>query len=183
MKIYITGSVASGKSTLARRISQITKIPCYHLDEVVHIPAPEEASGNKKRPIEERDALFHDILNSPDYVMEDAGRVCFAEGMRQADIVILLEIPLFIRKKRIITRWLKQKTGIEKCIYKPTFSMLRAMFQWVGDYDSGADGTKALAAQFDEKKVVLHNNKEIKLYLKTLSDNPSHKSTKEERET
>lgn len=112
MKIYITGSVASGKSTLARRISQITKIPCYHLDEVVHIPAPEEASGNKKRPIEERDALFHDILNSPDYVMEDAGRVCFAEGMHQADIVILLEIPLFIRKKRIITRWLKQKTGL-----------------------------------------------------------------------
>ena len=114
--------------------------------------------------------------------MEDAGRVCFAEGMRQADIVILLEIPLFIRKKRIITRWLKQKTGLEKCIYKPTLSMLRAMFQWVGDYDSGADGTKALAAQFDEKKVVLHNNKEIKAYLKTLSDNPSHKSTKEERE-
>lgn len=45
MKIYITGSVASGKSTLARRISQIIEIPCYHLDEVVHIPAPEEASG------------------------------------------------------------------------------------------------------------------------------------------
>ena len=40
----------------------------------------------------------------------------------------------------------------------------------------------AFAAQFDEKKVVLHNNKEIKAYLKTLSDNPSHKSTKEERE-
>lgn len=42
--------------------------------------------------------------------------------------------------------------------------------------------TLLLAAQFDEKKVVLHNNKEIKAYLKTLSDNPSHKSTKEERE-
>lgn len=28
-----------------------------------------------------------------------------------------------------------------------------------GDYDSGADGTEGLAAQFDEKKVILHNNK------------------------
>lgn len=100
VKIYITGSVASGKSTLARRISQIIEIPCYHLDEVVHIPAPEEASGNKKRLIEERNALFHDILNSPDYVMEDAGRVCFAEGMRQADIVILLEIPPFYQEEK-----------------------------------------------------------------------------------
>ena len=154
MKIYITGSVASGKSTLARRISQITKIPCYHLDEVVHIPAPEEASGNKKRPIEERDALFHDILNSPDYVMEDAGRVCFAEGMHQADIVILLEIPLFIRKKRIITRWLKQKTGLEKCIYKPTFSMLRAMFQWVGavSYTHLSENGRAYNRQYQTYK-------------------------------
>lgn len=181
MKIYITGSVASGKSTLARRISQITKIPCYHLDEVVRVPAPEEASGNKKRPVEERDALFHDILMRTDYIIEDAGRVCFAEGMRQADVVILLEIPLLVRKKRIISRWLKQKMGLEKCIYKPTLSMLRAMFRWAEDYDSGADGTKALAAQFDEKKVILHNIREIKAYLKMLSDNPFYNSTKEER--
>ena len=36
MKIYIVGSVASGKSTLARRLSQSTGIPCFPLDEVVH---------------------------------------------------------------------------------------------------------------------------------------------------
>lgn len=52
--------------------------------------------------------------------MEDAGRVCFEEGMRQADVVILLEIPLLVREKRIISRWLKQKMGLEKCIYKST---------------------------------------------------------------
>lgn len=44
-----------------------------------------------KRPIEERNALFHDILNSPDYIMEDAGRFVFAgrnHRMGHGDFVV-----------------------------------------------------------------------------------------------
>ena len=55
MKLYIVGSVASGKSTLARYISQKTGIPCTHLDEVVYEEDPASSWGNKKRSIEERD--------------------------------------------------------------------------------------------------------------------------------
>ena len=36
MKIYITGSVGSGKSTYAERLSQVTGIECTHLDEIVY---------------------------------------------------------------------------------------------------------------------------------------------------
>ena len=36
--------------------------------------------------------------------IEDAGRECFTEGMRQTDIVILLEISLYVRTKRILLR-------------------------------------------------------------------------------
>ena len=38
MKIYIVGAVASGKSTLAKKLSKIWDIPYQSLDEVVHIP-------------------------------------------------------------------------------------------------------------------------------------------------
>ncbi len=58
MKIYIVGSVASGKSTLARRLSQSTGIPCFPLDEVVHTEDVSRPQGNRKRTAEERDALF-----------------------------------------------------------------------------------------------------------------------------
>jgi len=169
MKLYIVGSVASGKSTLAQQISRETGIPCHHLDEIVYIPDPTQPWGNCKRPIEERDALFANILKNKHYIMEDAGREYFIDGMKDADAVILLDIPLYIRKKRILTRWLKQNLGIEKCIYKPRLDVIKSMFKWAKNYDVGADGTKARVAQFHDKTVVLHNNKEINDYLKTIT--------------
>lgn len=168
MKLYIVGSVASGKSTLARRISKITCIPCHHLDEVVYAPDFTASWGNKKRPIEERNELFESILTSRDYIMEDTGREYFMEGMRRADTVILLEIPLIVRRKRILFRWIKQNMGMEKCAYKPRFNILKSMFKWAKDYDTGADGTKMRAAQFQAKTIILHNNREIIKYLNSL---------------
>lgn len=169
MKLYIVGSVASGKSTLAKQISKITNISCHHLDEVVYMPCPTDSWGNTKRPVEERDLLFANILACEHYIMEDAGRDYFIEGMQQADIVILLEIPLSIRKKRILFRWIKQNLGIEKCIYKPKLEVLKSMFKWAKNYDTGADGTKSRVAQLQSKVLTLHNNKEIKSFLKEIS--------------
>ena len=77
IKLYIVGSVASGKSTLARQISNITGTPCHHLDQVVYIEDPTDSWGNRKRPAEERDALFQSILSQGRYIIEDAGRECF----------------------------------------------------------------------------------------------------------
>lgn len=37
MKVYIVGAVASGKSTLAKRLSERLKISHCSLDDIVHI--------------------------------------------------------------------------------------------------------------------------------------------------
>jgi adenylate kinase family enzyme len=168
MKLYIVGSVASGKSTLARRISEITGIPCHHLDEVVHMSHPTNSWGNQKRPSEERDTLFSEILACQHYIMEDVGRECFITGMQQADTVILLDIPLHVRKRRIFLRWIRQNLGIEKCIYRPQLAVLKSMFKWAMNYDKGIDGTKTRVLSFIDKTIILHNNKEINTYLKEL---------------
>ena len=89
--------------------------------------------------------------------------------MEQADTVLLLEIPRIVREKRILLRWVKQNLGLEKCIYRPRFAMLQAMFRWARNYDTGEDGTKALVSQFASKTIVLRNGKDIRRYLETLS--------------
>lgn len=165
MKIYIIGSVASGKSTLARRISQITNIPCDHLDEVVYIKDPSQPQGNRKRPIKERETIFNNILSRENYIIEDAGRAYFIDGLKKADTVIFLDIPLFVRQKRILVRFIKQNLGFEKCIYKPNINMLKAMFRWVKDFDLNKDGTKGRIALFKDKTLILCNNKDINKYL------------------
>jgi adenylate kinase family enzyme len=92
MKLYIVGPVASGKSTLARQLSQLTGTPCFHLDEIVHAKDPTNPQGNRKRSVQERDELFHAILAKDSYIMEDTGRSCFLEGIEQADSVLLLDV-------------------------------------------------------------------------------------------
>lgn len=170
MKIYITGSVGSGKSTLARQISQITGIPCHGLDELVHIPDPAAQSWNSYRPIEERDAMFTEILSQNDYIIEDVGRGCFLEGMRRADAVILLDMPPLVRRKRIVLRWIRQRLGIERCAYRPSFEMLKAMFKWAKNYDTGADELKYRVEMFHEKAIILRSNREIKRYLERIKN-------------
>ena len=128
MKLYIIGAVASGKSTLARRVAERTGVPCTHLDDVVYMPDPAAPEGNRKRPAEERDRLFQEVLAQKSYIIEDAGRTCFLEGLRQADTVVLLDPPIAVRRRRILTRWVKQNLGLEPCGYRPNFAMVRAMF-------------------------------------------------------
>lgn len=169
MKLYIVGPVASGKSTMARQVSQLTGIPCFHLDQVVYQKDPEKPSGNYKRPVEERNRLFHAILARDSYVLEDTGRVCFLEGMQHADRIILLDTSGILRRKRIVTRWIRQNFKLEPCDYRPNFTMLRDMFRWSRAYETGEDGTRRRALQFSEKLTVLHSPREIKNFLSSIA--------------
>lgn len=166
LKIYIVGSIASGKSTLAKRISERTKIKFYGLDEVVHRSDNSSPWGNVKRPIEERNAIFSSIIQKENWIIEDVGRPCFEEGFKQADTVIILEPSTAVRNLRIITRWIKQNLCIEKCLYTPSLSMLKCMLKWSKDYDLEKDKLKERLTPYKNKVVSLKVNKEIRDYLK-----------------
>lgn len=170
MKIYIVGSVSSGKSTLAKKMSVILKILYQSLDEIVHISDKSNTLGNRKRPTEERDNLFYSIIQRPSWIIEDTGRPCFEEGLKMADTIILLEISPKIRNYRIIKRWIKQRLGIEECIYNPRYQMLKCMLQWSKDYDEGKDNLKDRLSPYKEKVITLKNNKDINVFLEKCSN-------------
>jgi adenylate kinase family enzyme len=165
MKIYIVGAVASGKSTFARQLSGHLEIPYYSLDEIVHIPDKSNPWGDRKRTVEERDNLFYSIINQNDWIVEDTGRPCFEEALKVADTIILLEISAKTRKFRIIERWIKQRLRIEQCSYKPRYKMLKCMLQWSKDYDAGRDDLKGRIVHYEEKVIIIRNNKDIKEFL------------------
>lgn len=168
MKLYITGSVASGKSTLAKRISEKTGVPCYSLDEIVHQKDGSQPIGNHKRTPEERDSLFAQILGQPSYIIEDTGRPCFEGGMRQVNNIILLDTPLYIREYRIVRRYIRQKLGIEKCAYRPSIEMMRHMFRWAKDFDKNTDGVRNRTMQYNGKTIILKSKRDIEIYLRDL---------------
>ena len=163
MKLYIVGSVASGKSTLARRLSEKSGIPCYHLDDVVYQKDKSYSEGNRKRTPEERDELFQQILRT-DCIIEDTGRECFACGLQLADRIVVLELPYHMRVYRIIRRHLRQVLGLEKSGYTPSLKMVRMMFKWAKNFDTGADGVKARIAPYALKTVTLHTTREVETF-------------------
>ena len=85
MRMYIVGSVASGKSTL-RGSSARTGVPCVYLDDVVYEPDSTDPAGNCKRPEAERERLFQEIL-AGDFLIEDTsgGRCLRRAAARGAD--------------------------------------------------------------------------------------------------
>jgi adenylate kinase family enzyme len=165
MKIYVVGAVASGKSTLAKRMSKIWNIPYQSLDDVVHITDRTHPWGNRKREVEERDALFHSFMQQPKWILEDTGRPCFEDGLKEANTIVLLDTSSKVRNYRIIKRWIKQRLGFEKCIYSPHIKMLLSMFKWSKDYDTGKDNLKERLTPYQEKLIILRNNKDINGFL------------------
>lgn len=162
MKIYIVGSVSSGKSTLAKKLSEELNIPYTSLDNVVYEIDLSNPRSNTKRTDLERDKLFNFITDENNWIIEDVGRSCFKDGLKKADKIILLDTNKYIRNYRIVKRFMKQKLGIEKCSYTPNFKMLSLMLQWSKNYDSGKDKLKSKISIYEEKVIVLRNTNDIK---------------------
>lgn len=133
-KLYIIGSVASGKTTTAKKLSKQFSIPYYELDSVVHAKGKNTRIGNVKRSTIEIDMIFNGIIESQSWIIEDSLRKCFIKGLDKADTIIWLDIPYPVIRIRIFTRWIKQVLNIESCNYKPTISMLSNMIKWSRDF-------------------------------------------------
>lgn len=93
MKMYIVGSVASGKPTLAKKLSEILSIPYQSLNEVVvYITDKSNYWGNRKRQVKDRDKLFYSVIDQPKWIIEDTGRTCFENGLKKETIKILINL-------------------------------------------------------------------------------------------
>lgn len=165
MKVYIVGPVGSGKTTLAHRVSLKVQIPCTELDRFVHVPDDKAESGNARRPEQERDDLFNAILKQSSWLMEDIGRECFEEGLRQADMILWVDPPRIVREYRLLVRYCKQRFGIENCLYRPSLGMLKNMFCWSNAYETGVDGCRLRYQKYADKLVKVRTERQLKRLL------------------
>ena len=76
MKIDIIGSVASGKTILAKNISLKYQVPHFEKDNIVWQRTP---NGDIKRTPEERDSLFKQVIVSDNWIVEGSPRECLKE--------------------------------------------------------------------------------------------------------
>ncbi|WP_423784990.1 DNA topology modulation protein FlaR [Halobacillus litoralis] len=127
-KIHIIGSVASGKTTLARKLSRELELPYYELDNVVW---ERHQTGDIRRTEEERAEYLRQVVGMEGWIMEGVHNEWWVEeSFRHADVIIFLDTKYSVRTYRIIKRFILQKLRLEKAHYTPTFRIFLKMFKW-----------------------------------------------------
>ena len=154
MKILIVGIVASGKTTLARRLSKLLNIKHYEIDSVVH-----DDERNIKRSEAEQKKLFNKINKNDSWIIEGTLRKHLFYLCDLADVIIYLDIPVSVRIFRILTRFIKQKLGIEKCSYPVNFEMLKLMYKWTNDFEKNKCDFEEKLFKYRDKIVIEKNGK------------------------
>lgn len=120
MKILIVGIVASGKTTLAKKLSSQNNIKYFEIDSIVH-----DDKNNIKRTNEEQHKMLEKINKNENWIIEGTLRKNLYDLLDLSDKIIYLDIPLKIRKQRIFFRFIKQILKIEKSNYKANLKMLK----------------------------------------------------------
>jgi adenylate kinase family enzyme len=160
LKIHIIGSVGSGKTTLARKLSNKLRIPHYELDNVVW---KRNKPRDIKRTDEERDQLLSTIIHSKTWIIEGAHyNEWIFQSFNNADLIIFLDTDNSKRKYRIIRRFILQLLRIEQSNYKPTFEIFRNMFIWNDNFESRIK-PKVInkLGQYSSKSITLKDTMEI----------------------
>jgi adenylate kinase family enzyme len=91
------GGAGSGKTTLARQISERLDCPCYYLDQIGWGP-------EGKRSLEIRLADLERIVEQPGWVSEGAFLWWTDPLLQSADVIVWLDLPFRINAWRMVKR-------------------------------------------------------------------------------
>lgn len=111
MKIHIIGCSGTGKTYLAKKLSNKYNIPYYDLDNIYWDNSSEKYGI--KTEVEKRDKLLQKILEKDDWIIEGIYYKWLEQSFKNADIIYVLDLPKYIYKFRIIKRFIKRKLKLE----------------------------------------------------------------------
>ncbi|MGM9881902.1 MAG: hypothetical protein ACI31S_03550 [Bacilli bacterium] len=159
MKVLIIGIVASGKSTLANRLGRENNIDVYEIDSIVH-----DDINNVKRSFKEQTNIIMNINKKNNWIIEGTLRKNLYFLLDVADKIIYIDIPIRIRKRRIITRYIKQKLKMENSNYKPTLDMIKKMNIWTYEFEKDKGVFEKNLNKYKKKLIILDSVKKVNNY-------------------
>ncbi|MBE6780400.1 MAG: DNA topology modulation protein FlaR [Ruminococcaceae bacterium] len=133
MKIRIIGCSGSGKTYLAKRLSERYNIPSFDLDDIQWDNS--QNSYGVKMPIEKRNRMLNDILQQPNWIIEGVYYAWVQKSFEDADVIYVLDMPKRLYRYRIIKRFIKRKVGLEKG-KKETLNSVCELLKWTNTFQN-----------------------------------------------
>lgn len=127
MKVLLLGGVASGKTTVARRLAAVLSLPAIEGDCIAY---DDGAQPRRKRTPQEQEVVIREIDRPGNWLIEGVYRPDQHCLLELADFVVLLDTPFATRLCRVFTRFVRQQLGLESCHYRSDLAMLRRMICW-----------------------------------------------------
>lgn len=131
-RIHIIGGPGSGKTTLAKKLSEHLNIQAYDLDDLYW--RNDDETYDAKRDPAERDEKFKATLKKESWIIEAAYGGWTEPGFKAADLIVILEPPTRTRQWRIIKRFLKIQAGLERAKQKERWKDIPQFLKWSKHY-------------------------------------------------
>ena len=98
-RVAVFGNTGGGKSTLARRLAELTRLPLYPLDLI------QFKVGGGKVPHDEYLKAHADLVRGDEWIIDGFGCVVSAwERFSAADTLIYIDLPLFTHYRWVTKR-------------------------------------------------------------------------------
>ena len=163
MKVLILGNIASGKTTLAKRLSDYYNIDYYELDKIVH-----DDSNNTKRDNNEQRKIISKILKNEDYIIEGMLRDNYDLIVPKVSSIIFLDYDIKVLRKRLRKRYLLQRIGLYKSDYKIDKELYKKLVYYLDNYDKSF--INDVMNKYPSKLIIIKNNKELRKLFKALDE-------------
>jgi adenylate kinase family enzyme len=159
-KIYIVGIMGSGKTTLAKKLSEKLKIKHYSLDDIYHI-----RKFDKKRSSKARENKLNTTLSKKSWIIEGVHNKWTEDIFRKEELVIWLDLNPTYLIINLIKRFFKKED--EKANLENTKNALK----YAVNYRKDSKKFKFHSEMIKKHKpnlIHIRSNKQINQFLKSL---------------
>lgn len=163
MKIHIIGCSGSGKTYLAKALSEKYNIPHFDLDD---IQWDNTADGyGVKMPVEKRTELLNNILENENWIIEGVYYAWVGKCFENADEIYVLDIPKRVYTYRIIKRAIERKLGLEKG-KKETLKSVCNLLKWTDTFQNkNMVEIRKILSGYPEKTIWLKTSKDVQEFI------------------